>query len=85
MTPENFIYWLQGVLEIADPEQLDKKQIQIIKDHIKLVLKKETPVRNELPSLSDLIKKSPEVLCNAPNLCVCSKCLPRRITPIVTC
>lgn len=45
MTPENFVYWLQGMLEIGNPSLLDSEQIQIIKDHILLVLKKETPIR----------------------------------------
>lgn len=45
MSERDFIYWLQGALEIMDPKQLDEKQIQVIKDHIALVLKKETPTR----------------------------------------
>lgn len=45
MSERDFIYWLQGALEIMDPKQLDEKQIQVIKDHIALVLKKETPNR----------------------------------------
>jgi hypothetical protein len=52
MTPEQFVYWLQGALEIMDPKQLDEKQIQVIKDHIALVLKKETPKRIEIPTIS---------------------------------
>ncbi len=43
MTPENFVYWLQGMIEIGDPATLSREQIQIIRDHIALVLKKETP------------------------------------------
>lgn len=46
MTSENFIYWLQGFLEIQNPEVIDKNQVQIIKDHISLVLNKVTPLRN---------------------------------------
>lgn len=45
MSPESFIYWLNGFMEIADPKSLDEKQLQVIKDHIALVLKKETPYR----------------------------------------
>ena len=45
MTPENFVYWLQGFLEIQDPVDIDRQQVQTIKDHIALVLKKETPQR----------------------------------------
>lgn len=43
MTPENFIYWMQGFLEIQDPKNITEQQVQVIKDHIALVLKKETP------------------------------------------
>jgi hypothetical protein len=45
MTPENFCYWLQGLLEIGQPIKLDEQQVQIIKDHLALVFKKETPDR----------------------------------------
>jgi hypothetical protein len=52
MTPENFCYWLQGLLEIGDPSMLDAKQVLIIKDHLNLVFKKETTtVKN--PTISD--------------------------------
>lgn len=43
MTPENFVYWLQGFLEIEAPKTITEEQIKIINDHISLVLKKETP------------------------------------------
>jgi hypothetical protein len=56
MTPENFVYWLQGYFEINDAagasttsvtpgtlKYLNEKQIQVIKDHLKLVLEKKTP------------------------------------------
>ena len=52
MTPENFVYWLQGYFELQDAyittlrvEYLDKAQVQLIKDHLKLVLEKKTAVR----------------------------------------
>lgn len=45
MTPENFVYWLQGMLEISDAKKLNKEQVSIIKDHIALVLNKVTPDR----------------------------------------
>lgn len=44
MTPENFVYWLQGLMEIGNPESLNKEQIEIIKNHISLVLTKVTPL-----------------------------------------
>lgn len=43
MSPENFVYWLQGFMEIANPSTLNEAQIQEIRNHLSLVLKKETP------------------------------------------
>lgn len=57
MTPENFCYWLQGMLEIVDPKSLDEKQIAVIKDHLSLVLNKITPDRYDA-SVGDLICES---------------------------
>jgi hypothetical protein len=45
MTTEQFVYWLQGFMEICNPETLDENQTQIIKDHLKLVFDKQTPER----------------------------------------
>lgn len=46
MSPENLCFWLQGFLEISNQEnqELSAQQVQIIKDHLALVFKKETPV-----------------------------------------
>ena len=54
MTPENFCYWLQGLLEIGNPKNLDENQINTIKDHLRLVFKKETPHY----SLTDFFKQA---------------------------
>lgn len=43
MTPENFVYWLQGFMELQNPETISSEQVQIIQDHLNLVFKKETP------------------------------------------
>jgi hypothetical protein len=70
MTPEQFIYWLQGFLEIADPKKLDKKQIEIIKDHMSLVLTKQTPNRGStqlqppyLPQVDIPYIHQPSIVC----------------------
>jgi len=47
MTPENFAYWLKGLLEVGNPTSLDEKQLKIIKDHLDLVFTKVTPDRND--------------------------------------
>lgn len=43
MTERDFIYWLNGFLELSGATELDEKQVKCIKDHLKLVMKKETP------------------------------------------
>ena len=45
MTAEQFVYWLNGYLEIDRPDCIPFNQTQIIKDHLALVFKKETPTR----------------------------------------
>ena len=45
MTAEQFAYWLQGFMEMADPIELTANQTQQIKDHLKLVFDKQTPDR----------------------------------------
>jgi len=45
MTPQEFCYWLQGFLEISNARKIDADQLTIIKDHLQLVFKKETPNR----------------------------------------
>jgi hypothetical protein len=43
MTTEQFTYWLQGFMEVANPTTLDEVQVQQIKDHLNLVFDKQTP------------------------------------------
>lgn len=43
MTERDFIYWLNGYLELSDAKTLTAEQVKCVKDHLKLVLKKETP------------------------------------------
>ena len=48
MTPNEFVYWLQGffeISEVANVKSLNEAQTQIVKDHLQLVFKKETPSR----------------------------------------
>lgn len=37
MTSRDFVYWLQGLFELADPKQLDQKQTDLIKRHLAMV------------------------------------------------
>jgi hypothetical protein len=78
MTPENFIYWLQGMLDISETKELNEKQVQIIKDHIALVLKKETPQHNPLIGRVQL------TTCFKCGKCPCS-CNSLLTTPLINC
>ena len=42
MSEINFIYWLQGFLELSDSKEITKEQVEVIKEHISLVLEKKT-------------------------------------------
>jgi len=37
MTPRDFIYWLQGLFELAEPKTLTARQTTVIEYHLKLV------------------------------------------------
>ena len=40
MTPEQFVYWLQGWLEISDPKTIGEKETKMIKQHLDYVFSK---------------------------------------------
>lgn len=43
MNSRDFVYWLQGYFELAGGScNLNKEQVDVIKEHLKLVLAKET-------------------------------------------
>lgn len=37
MTPEHFVYWLQGFLELSESKTLSAKQLQVVRNHLNLV------------------------------------------------
>lgn len=45
MNAQEFAYWLQGWMELENPTNINQEQTQMIKDHLALVFKKETPIR----------------------------------------
>ena len=61
MTPRDFVYWLQGYLEIENPETIGEKQVQIIKDHLQLVFKKVTSNRDKNNEEEDLVLEDIDV------------------------
>lgn len=37
LTSRDFVFWLQGLFEVAEPKELNEKQTEIIKRHLNLV------------------------------------------------
>ena len=58
MQPLNFVYWLQGFMELQNPYYLDEGQIKIIRDHINLVL---TNVTEDVESHNEIVSRDPEI------------------------
>lgn len=70
MTPENFCYWLQGLLEVGQPDTLNQEQIKIIQDHLTLVFTKLTPNRGDTLDrlkLADLFTENKTITPYRPN------------------
>lgn len=61
MNEKDFVYWLQGWIELEDPESISDKQLQIIKDHLKLVFDKVTPVRTPDYSVAPVKADGPNI------------------------
>lgn len=53
MNQENFVYWLNGMLEYMDIDAASedelREKLEGIRDHLDLVFEKVTPVRREVP------------------------------------
>ena len=41
MTSRDFCYWLQGFLEISEVSKMTPKQLQVVKNHLAMVFKRE--------------------------------------------
>lgn len=52
MNERDFVYWLQGYLELSNTQFLSSEQVKIIQDHLSLVLYKTTPQYNTTTTTS---------------------------------
>lgn len=46
MTSRDFCYWLQGFMELQDPQGLTTAQVQAVKNHLAMVFKHEIDPSN---------------------------------------
>jgi hypothetical protein len=63
MTPEQFVYWLQGLMELGNPKSLTAEQTTMIKDHLGKVFNREPTISepyswNTVPANLDSIPLS---------------------------
>lgn len=42
ITPEQFVYWLSGALELGNLKELNAEQVVILKQHLALVMQNES-------------------------------------------
>lgn len=52
MTPRDFCYWLQGMLEIGKPTSLSAEQLSVVQNHLNLVFKHEI----DTPDLTGMLQ-----------------------------
>lgn len=53
MTPEQFCYWLQGLMEVQNPKRLSAEQTKMVKAHLQLVFHNVTRDFSRTESVSD--------------------------------
>jgi len=66
VTPEQFCYWLQGFFEVAGSDDkliLSEQRVQVIRDHLTLVLDKRTPERQALSDFVRSLPSDPKRIC----------------------
>lgn len=63
MNPQNFCFWLQGFMEIANPKELTSEQVQMIKNHLNLVKAPPSPYSDALNYANTININSISVSC----------------------
>jgi hypothetical protein len=56
MKSVEFCYWLQGLFELANPNELDQTQTELVKKHLAMVFKHEIDPSygEEVPELNEI-------------------------------
>jgi hypothetical protein len=67
MSPENFVYWLQGFLEICNPKELNEQQLLEIKNHLGITTKQEPHKPTSFIVKSQLEKENSQVYITVTN------------------
>jgi hypothetical protein len=62
MTPENFVYWLQGYLEISKPNKIGPTELTEIKNHLKIATSPFLMAQNKT------VSKEPQYCSNESNI-----------------
>ena len=64
MNEREFCYWLHGMFELTDADELTPDQVKMVKEHLKLVFTKVTPPLLQPPTLPQYPLFNPsEVYC----------------------
>lgn len=63
MTPENFAYWLQGLFELTDTNELTEEQVAMIKRHLATVFENRTAVPSALPPNTTVLRPFDRRIC----------------------
>lgn len=69
MTPEQFVYWLQGFMEMTDSKMITVKQLDMIKAHLNTVFKKETHKLFDIPDVLEGPKRGKRILDDSVLIC----------------
>lgn len=67
MTPENFVYWLQGFIELDETESVEGfsvRQRRLIENHLKLVLENKSDSYDDLKDEDDECEEDEEEYCD---------------------
>jgi hypothetical protein len=72
MTAEQFVYWLQGFLEMSGPDvELSSAQTKMLREHLATVFVKVTPPLQAVPSWTPSLVGPLEITCGSSQVSFC--------------